>query len=450
MVYLGFSISKDGAKPLEEKVKPIVDAPSPQNVTQLKSFLGMINYYHRHLPNMADTLEPLHILLRKDMKWKWEEQQEEAFRKAKSVLISPRLWVHFDPKKKVSLTCDASPYGLGAVLAHVEDDNSEKVIAYTSRTLSTAERNYSQIEKKALLSVVYAVRKFHQYLFGRNFKIYSDHKPLLGLIGESVGIPKMTAARIQRWALILSSYELEYKSGTKIGNADCLSRLPVDGEPDCSNADNGVHMLELSRAPMNSTKVKKETERDPVMSRVMDFVMKGWPDEMSASSEYEPYARRAQELSVDDGCLLWGSRVIIPPALRHQVLEELHMVHIGMSRMKALGRCYCWWPSMDAEVETYVKSCDSCLAYQNNPAMAPLHPWEVASKPWERVYLDYAGPFLGRMFLIITDAFSKWIDVHHLTTASSANTIEKLRITIATHGLPNYWSVITLHVLLVI
>ena len=91
---------------------------------------------------------------------------------------------------------------------------------------------------------------------------------------------------------------------------------------------------------------------------------------------------------------------------------------------------------MDAEVETYVKGCDSCLACQNSPAMAPLHPWEVASKPWERVHLDYAGPFLGRMFLIITDAFSKWIDVHHVATASSANTIEKLRITIATHGLP--------------
>ena len=93
---------------------------------------------------------------------------------------------------------------------------------------------------------------------------------------------------------------------------------------------------------MNSAEVKKETQRNPVMSRVMDFVMKGWPDDMSASSEYEPYVRRAQELSVEDGCLLWGSRVIIPPALRHQVLEELHMVHIGMSRMKALGRCYCW------------------------------------------------------------------------------------------------------------
>ena len=439
VTYLGFRINKEGVSPVNEKIKPILEAPAPENVTQLKSFLGMLNYYHRHIPNMADILEPLHCLLRKNCTWNWGEQQEQAFKKAKELLTSSTLLVHYDPNKQIILSCDASPYGLGAVLAHRMSDGSERPIAYAARTLSNAERNYSQIEKEGL-AIVYGVKKFHQYLYGRSFIVFSDHKPLLGLLSESSPIPSMTAARIQRWALLLSSYdyELRYQKGVANANADGMSRLPQRAlETEISKVNNDVMMVNLSRAPVTSIEAKTHTRRDPVLSRVLEFVLNGWPEEFSASEEFQPYGTRSNELAVESGCLLWGSRVIIPPSLRETVLTELHQVHLGMSRMKSLARCYCWWPSMDSEIEQCVRSCKECVNSQNSPSLAPLHPWENTTKPWARLHVDYAGPFLGKMFLIVIDSFSKWIDAYPVTTASSTLTIEKLRHSFAIHGLPD-------------
>ena len=148
VTYLGFRINQEGVSVVDEKIKPILEAPVPQNVTQLKSFLGMLNYYHCHIPKMADILEKLHCLLQKNCTWNWSEQQEKAFKKAKELLTSSTFLVHYYPNKQILWSCDASLYGLGAVLAHRIPDGSERAIAYASRILSSAERNYSQIEKE--------------------------------------------------------------------------------------------------------------------------------------------------------------------------------------------------------------------------------------------------------------------------------------------------------------
>ena len=148
VIYLGFRINKEGVAPVPERVEDLKEAKTPGDVTQLKLFLGMVNYYHRHLPNLAHSLEPLHKLLRKNTEWKWGKEQHNAFEKVKENLCSNNLLVHYDTEKPLLLSCDASPYGLGGVLSHIMPDGSECPIAYASRTLSVAERNYAQIEKK--------------------------------------------------------------------------------------------------------------------------------------------------------------------------------------------------------------------------------------------------------------------------------------------------------------
>ena len=435
---LGHRVDAEGFHPVEAKVKAVKDAPAPKNVSELKSFLGMINFYGKFLPNLASTLEPLHLLLRQNQAWRWKEEQQQAFLAAKELLQSSSLLVHYDPSRELVISCDASPYGLGAVLAHVMEDGSEKPVSYASRTLSKAERNYSQIDKEAL-AVVFAAKKFHQFLYGRHFKIYTDHKPLLGLLSSDKAIPSMASGRVQRWALTLSAYEydLVYRRGKENGNADGLSRLPLSSEPkETPIPAEVVHLMETIQAsPITAIQIKQWTARDNVLAQVLKYVQHGWPEHVD-DLDLKPYFPRRCELSLHNGCLLWGSRVVIPPRGREEILQLLHESHLGISRMKSLARNYVWWPKIDEALERIAKGCETCQAHQKNPRKAPIHPWEWPARPWARVHIDYAGPFMGKMFLLIIDAHSKWLDVHIVNSPTTAATVEKLRITFSTHGLP--------------
>lgn len=170
--YLGHKISSEGICPTAEKLRAIKDAPAPQNTQQLRSFIGLINYYSKFLPNLASRLAPLYSLLVKDKKWSWENSQQKAFEKAKELLTASTLLTHFDSRKELILSCDASPYGVGAVLSHKAKDG-EQPVAYASRSLATAEKNYSQLDKEGL-AIIFGVKKFHNYLFGRTFLIVTN------------------------------------------------------------------------------------------------------------------------------------------------------------------------------------------------------------------------------------------------------------------------------------
>ena len=341
---------------------------------------------------------------------------------------------HYDPSLPIRLAGDASDYGIGAVISHVFEDGSERPVAFTSRTLSPTERNYSQIEKEAL-SLIYGIQKFHQYLYGRPFVFVTDHRPLLSILGPKKGIPPLAAARMQRWALLLSAYNysIEFRPTTAHANADGLSRLPLDTRHPAST-DSVFTIGQIQALPVTAEQIATATRQDAVLSRVLYFMREGWPAEVS--KELEPFARRRNELSTEANCLLWGIRVIIPKKYQPQLCEELRSEHPGVSRMKALARSYLWWPGLDKQLEECARNCHECQSVKNSPAVAPLHPWLWPTKPWKRVHIDFAGPFQNRMYLIVIDAHSKWPEVIEMSTTTSQKTITELQRLFSMYGIP--------------
>ena len=166
--YLGHCIDSEGIRPSPSKIAAIQNMTVPSNVTELRAFLGIIHYYNKFIPNLSSQLQPLNELLRKGVTWKWSKECEKVFRNAQKALTADTLLTHYDSTKSITLSCDASAKGLGAVISNIQSDTSEKPIAYASRTLNKAECNYSQIEKEAL-AIIFGLKKFHKYLYGRSF-----------------------------------------------------------------------------------------------------------------------------------------------------------------------------------------------------------------------------------------------------------------------------------------
>lgn len=207
----------------------------------------------------------------------------------------------------------------------------------------------------------------------------------------------MAAARMQRWALLLSAhdYTIQYRKGALHANADGLSRLPLSHTPkEKLGAVEVFYTSQLEKLPVSSTEIRRETMTDPTFSRVLEMVSTGrFPASKDAGEELSPYLLRQPDLTIQQGCLMWGMRVMVPPKLRLQVLEELHTAHPGVVKMKSLARSYVWWPNSDSQIELHAKSCPRCQSVQRKPGLAPLHPWMWPSSPWERIHVDFVGPF---------------------------------------------------------
>ena len=162
--------------------------------------------------------------------------------------------------------------------------------------------------------------------------------------------------------------------------------------------------------------------------------MEGWPNKLKEES-IKPFYQRKDQLSTDQGCLLWGQRVIIPTMLQARMLQELHSAHAGMVKMKAIARSIMWWPQMDQEIKEAVSKCDGCAAQKSLPPLAPLHSWPWASHPMQRMHVDFASIEQCQV-LIIIDAHSKWIDAMPLRSATAKTTMDALRRFFASFGLP--------------
>ncbi|KAI5738960.1 hypothetical protein M8J77_013245 [Diaphorina citri] len=201
--YLGHVIDAEGLHKSDDKVKAIVNSKKPENVRELRGFLGLANYYNRFIPDLATILNPLNMLLRHDRSFIWTRECEKSFNQVKREITSEKVLAHFDPNITLVLATDASPVGLGACLSHRYQDGSERPISFASRTLTNCEKKYSQIEKEAT-GIFWGIRKYFQYVYGRKFILVTDNKPLTTIFGHNKSLPTLSMSRMFRYALYLS------------------------------------------------------------------------------------------------------------------------------------------------------------------------------------------------------------------------------------------------------
>ena len=324
---------------------------------------------------------------------------------------------------------------------------SERPVANMSKTLTAAERNYSQIHKEAL-SIIYGLKKFHQYLYGRPFILVTDHKPLTALFGPKKGTPLLAANRPAQWALWLNQfdYTIEYRKTADHSNADALCRLPSGDDINFNREESGedmdivcaIKVLSLQIQPVDANILRQESQKDPVISTVMRYVREGWPSKnIETNDKVNKFRKLSDSLSTCHGCLNHGSRVVIPQSLQSKVLDLLHLGHFGMERMNQLARTAVYWPGIDAAIEMASRRCDSCGEHQNKPSKPPVHPWMLPEKPWSRLHLDHAINFMGKDWLVITDAYSKYPCIHPTSSTSTRATLDLLEEDFAHFGFPH-------------
>jgi len=340
---------------------------------------------------------------------------------------------HYNPEAETELRVDASPVGLGAILMQ-SDGQEVRPVAYASRTLTDVERRYSQTEREAL-AVVWGSEKFHLYLYGTQFKLYTDHKPL-----EFIYSPKgKPPPRIERWALRLQPYRFKviHMPG-KTNPADVLSRLPLSAQSprERNIAEEYIHFITEKAVPKSMTldQISKATHTDKTLQEVQRCLLHNtW----STGPDIQQFFKVRHELSTSQGLLLRGTRIVMPKCLRLQTLSLAHEGHQGIVRTKQLLRQKVWWPGMDTEAETLIKACIPCQSTMPPPSPEPLHPSTMPSKPWQSIHIDLCGPFpTGESLLVCVDACSRWPEVEILRTTSSEVIIRHLQKIFATHGLP--------------
>lgn len=445
--YLGHKIDKNGIHPLTEKIEKIRKIPRPVDISQLRSFLGSINYYSKFLPDLATKLQPLYECLEKRNGFKWTEHCEKTFQSIKEKLTSEQLLVHFDSTKEIILTCDASPYGISAVIAHKDDNNIDRPIQYASRTLNSSERNYSQLDREGL-AIIFGVKTFYEYLFGNEFILQTDNAALSRIFDLNKSIPTIAAARLQRWAAFLSAYRYKIKHiKGKDNYADWLSRMPMAHKE--TNEKEFPILEEIPDVFLNSIKsydfasldwkqVQKNTREDKILCKVISYCKDGWPEKEPENKELKTFWRKREAISIESNCVLWGHRVVIPDKLRILVLKELHYSHFGICKMKALARGFVWWPSLDNDLEEITRSCLICLKTKKNPVKIPLTPWAWPTTPWHRVHADFLGPLNTKMILLVIDSHSKWPEAFIMTNMTESETIRVFKELFSRYGYPSH------------
>ncbi|EYB97728.1 hypothetical protein Y032_0138g2082 [Ancylostoma ceylanicum] len=439
--FLGHIIDEQGVHMDPEKVRAIEMYPTPKNVKELKTFLGMAAFYRKFCLGFSKISGCLYSLTSPKAKWLWESQQQAAFENLKKMITTAPVLTQPDIEKARTgsrpfvIFTDASTYGIGAVLSQEDDDGLLHPVYFASKSLSKSERRYHVTDLEAL-ALVFAVRRFHMFIYGVKTVVKTDHQPLTALFKRS-----NVSARVLRWALELQRYHLEiqFVKGRANAVADALSRGLPKGLEDAPSSMEG-----LNDAVVNTMEVKekskwfKELETDPQLGAVIRHIEKGG-NEGTISFAGMKHPIRMEDFVVDEGELKMytedGSLVlVVPKSARFEIFHEAHSGtfagHFSTHKLYNLLRKRVFWPGMIQDVRKWTKECQKCFIYNANQAIVPPLKPIITTNPYELVGVDILELGItskgNRYAVTIIDHFSKYgaaYPVPDKTAETVANTL---------------------------
>ena len=427
--YVGHLLTAEGLKIDPQKVKAIHEMPEPKTKEDVKRLLGFVQFLSRYLPGLSTADAPLRELEKSDVLFHWDYPQKESFKKIKQVVSQAPVLQYYDVNKPVTIQCDASGKGLGAVLLQ-----DHKPVCYASRALTDIETRYALIETE-MLAVVFACRKFHQYIYGRSVVIETDHKPLQAISTKPLS---QVPLRLQKMILNVRGYDVEirYIPGSKQVLADTLSRASVQSDDSGAEEEFKEINLVLSVSDEHHEEFQKETKTDPELQAVLAMVKIGWPDtKVQVPVEARPYWTFRDEVATTDGLLFKGTRLIVPKSLRPEMLRQIHKSHLGIAKCRQRARDVLFWPGMSVEIEQMVTNCSVCADYARKQPSEPLKPSAPPKYPWKKIGTDLFE-FRGEHYLLSVCYRSKFIEVTKLDFLRSGAVIEELKRQFGVHGIP--------------
>ena len=347
--FAGHVISEDGIRSDPEKVESVQGMTNPQNVSDVRRFLGMVNQLGRFIPHLAEKTKPLRDLLSKKNQFHWGQAQQECFNQLKDELSLTPVLTHYNPQKVTTLSADASSFGLGAVLLQEQDNKENKPVAYASRSMTSTEQRYAQIENEAL-ATTWACEKFNDYILGKDILIETDHKPLVPLFGSKT-LDELPP-RIQRFRMRLMKYSFKiiHVPGKKLVTADTLLRASLNKqlstEDERLNEDLNLyvsHILESFPATERKLdELRLHQQNDEVCRKLFEFCTKGWPDKSKLNTSLKPYWSERATITAQRGLLLKDQRIVIPSSLRLDILDKIHAGHQGIRKCRERARDSVW------------------------------------------------------------------------------------------------------------
>lgn len=431
--FLGHKLSANGIEAGEDKVKTILEFRPPHSKEEVRSFLGLVTYLGKFIPDLGSITEPLRQLVKRDAKFTWTPNHQESFNKLKQMLAKLPTLAYFDPQRRTRLIADASPVALGAVLIQFDDQQIPRVISFASKSLSDVERRYSQTEKESL-ALVWGVERFYFYLAGLCFELVTDHKPLEAIFKPSSKPP----ARIERWVLRLQAFKFKiiYQPG-KHNIADSISRLcqPTSNESFDRETECHIRTLIEKTVPkaVSISQVFSESKRDEQLKEAANKI----ENETWEATDKNPYFPFRLELTTLGPIVLRGNRIVIPESLRPHIIKLAHEGHPGETVMKRRLRAKVWWPLIDRETEKFVKACRDCLLVSKPSHPPPMMRHKFPDGPWQCLAMDLMkATEIPEEILVVIDYYSRYQEIKFIKPSTSVTIIGQLKEMFSRLGIP--------------